>query len=68
MKKIHGLGLSILAAASLALASAAHSAAPAQPHYSLGFLKFTVADLPKMQNFYQTAFGLTQQNQSRHLT
>ena len=63
MKNHRGAGVLLLAAASLALASSAHSAsAPADPaRLSLSFLKFTVSDLPAMQNFYQKAFGFTQQ-------
>lgn len=57
MKNYRGVCLA-MAAASLALASAAHSQ-PAEPaHLSLSFLKFTVSDLPTMQAFYQKAFGL----------
>jgi predicted enzyme related to lactoylglutathione lyase len=49
------------ALAALALASGAH-AAPADPaSMRVSFLKFTVADLPKMQAFYEKAFGMTQQ-------
>jgi predicted enzyme related to lactoylglutathione lyase len=48
-------------AAAVGLASAAHCApaAPADPaHPSLSFLKFTVANLPAMQAFYEKAFGM----------
>ena len=65
MSKTHGVGLLIAAAAaSLAFASGAQSAtaAPAAPErLSLSFLKFTVADLPTMQAFYEKAFGMQQQ-------
>ena len=64
MKTYRGAGLLAVMAASLALASGAQSApAPATDpaRLSLGFLKFTVADLPAMQNFYQKAFGFEQQ-------
>ena len=63
MKNNRVAGLFFAAAASLALASSAHAAsAPADPaRLSLSFLKFTVSDLAAMQNFYQKAFGFTQQ-------
>ncbi len=65
MKTIQGLGLILAAGASLALSAAApragaQTAAAAEP-LSLSFVKFNVADLPKMQAFYETAFGMTQQ-------
>lgn len=61
MKRHHGVGLMLLGAASLALMASAH-AAPADPASMRPmFLKFTVADLPAMQNFYMKAFGMTQQ-------
>lgn len=47
------LGLAISALSTLALAQ------PADPaRLSLGFLKFTVSDLPAMQAFYEKAFGM----------
>ena len=58
-----GLGVvPILAAAIFALGAGVHAAraADAEP-LSLSFLKFTVSDLPKMQAFYEKAFGMTQQ-------
>ncbi len=55
MRKILGL-----IAAGFTLAGAAQ-AAPAPEPLSLSFLKFTVSDLPKMQTFYEKAFGMTQQ-------
>jgi lactoylglutathione lyase len=60
MKNYRGVGL-LVASASLALAAGAHGApaATAEPgHPSLGFLKFTVTDLPAMQAFYEKAFGM----------
>ena len=60
MKKYRGVGV-LAAAASLALAGGAHSgpAATAEPgHPNLGFVKFTVSDLPAMQAFYEKAFGM----------
>ena len=60
MKNRRDVGL--VMAASLALVSgaqAAPAAAPAEPaHLSLGFLKFSVANLPTMETFYEKAFGL----------
>ncbi len=58
-----GAGLMLAAAASLALAAGAHGvkAAPTAAPLTLSFLKFTVSDLPKMQAFYQNAFGMRQQ-------
>ncbi len=47
------LGLAISALSTLALAQTADPA-----RLSLGFLKFTVSDLPAMQAFYQKAFGM----------
>ena len=48
-------------AAAVQLAQGAR-AAPADPAaLPVGFLKFTVSDLPAMQGFYEKAFGLTQQ-------
>ncbi len=64
MEKRRGIGLLIVAAASLALVSTAQSApaAPDNPaHPSLSFLKFTVSNLPAMQTFYEKAFGMQQQ-------
>jgi lactoylglutathione lyase len=63
MNKVLGLGLMLMVGASLALAPGAWSApAPAAPEpLALSFLKFTVSDLPKMQAFYEKAFGMTQQ-------
>jgi lactoylglutathione lyase len=58
MGRYRGGGLLMAAAAGLALAS---GAAAQEAHPSLGFLKFTVADLPAMQAFYMTAFGLSVQ-------
>jgi predicted enzyme related to lactoylglutathione lyase len=60
MTKHPGVGPSLAAAIhALALGAGAAQAAPADPAaLSLGFLKFTVADLPAMQGFYQKAFGL----------
>ena len=54
--------VALAGAASLGLAGPAHQAraADAEP-VSLSFLKFTVSDLPKMQAFYEKAFGMTQQ-------
>ena len=62
MKPCPALGL--LLSAALGLASVAHAAptAPVDPaHPSLGFLKFTVSNLPAMQTFYEKAFGMQQQ-------
>ena len=59
-----GVGLMVAIAASLALVSGvpgAKAAAADPPRLSLSFLKFTVADLPKMQTFYEKAFGFQQQ-------
>jgi lactoylglutathione lyase len=64
MKTRNSVALVMAAAASLALASAAHSQpAPAKDpeHLNLSFLKFTVSDLPAMEAFYEKAFGLTVQ-------
>lgn len=47
------LGLAIFA---LSAPAQAQTAEPAR--LSLGFLKFTVSDLPAMQAFYQKAFGM----------
>jgi lactoylglutathione lyase len=47
------LGLAILAASTPALSQTADPA-----RLSLGFLKFTVSDLPAMQAFYEKAFGM----------
>ncbi len=58
MKRSHGFGLMLALAAGLAIAPAARAA---DEPLNLSFLKFTVADLAKMQAFYQTAFGMTQQ-------
>ncbi len=56
------LGGSIVAAAmGLALAlgvGGAKAAASDDGHQAVSFLKFTVSDLPAMQNFYQKAFGM----------
>ena len=56
MKKHYGLAL----AAGLALATGAAQAMAAEP-LALGFVKFNVADQPKMVAFYEKAFGLTLQ-------
>jgi len=48
----------ILAAAGLALAAGGARAADPLP---LGFIKFNVADQPKMLDFYQKVFGFTVQ-------
>ena len=64
MTKHHGIALMALMATALALAPAARTAhaAPADPgHLRVSFLKFTVADLPAMQTFYEKAFGMQQQ-------
>ena len=64
MKTQFGAGLVLAMAAGLALApcGAAVRAAPADPApVSLSFLKFNVSDLPAMQAFYETAFGMRQQ-------
>ena len=60
MTKTFGL---LAAATALALAGASMTrAAPADPpSQGPAFLKFTVSDLPKMQGFYEKAFGMTQQ-------
>ena len=56
MNKHFGLAL----AAGLALAGVAVAAQAAEP-LALGFVKFNVADQPKMVDFYEKAFGLTLQ-------
>ena len=65
MTRSRGAGLVLAAAASLALAASAQdvkaAAPPSAAPLTLSFLKFTVSDLPKMQAFYQTAFGMRQQ-------
>ena len=58
MNSYRGVGLWLAAAASVALASSAHSAPVEPAHLSLSFLRFNVSDLPTMQAFYQKAFGL----------
>lgn len=50
-----------LLAAAVCVASTSRAATPDPEHLSLGFLKFTVADLPRMEAFYEKAFGLTVQ-------
>ena len=64
MKTIRGDGLmlAIVVAAGLFLLPASQNASAAEPMpLTLSFLKFTVADLPKMQAFYEKAFGMRQQ-------
>lgn len=64
MTRHHGVELMLVAGATLALAIGAASAqaASADPaSMRPSFLKFTVADLPAMQSFYEKAFGMTQQ-------
>lgn len=58
MKTYPGVGLLMVAAANLALASGAHGAEAAPAGLSLSFLKFAVSDLPAMQAFYEKAFGM----------
>ena len=58
MTKHHGLVL-MLAGEPPFAASAQAAADPASMRVS--FLKFTVANLPAMQSFYEKAFGMTQQ-------
>jgi predicted enzyme related to lactoylglutathione lyase len=60
MTKTFGL-LAAAAAIALAGASIAQAAPADPPAQGPAFLKFTVSDLPKMQAFYEKAFGMTQQ-------
>ena len=57
MDRYRGAGLA-MAAAGLLLAAGARAQ---EAHPSLGFLKFTVSDLPKMQAFYMKAFAMSVQ-------
>jgi len=56
MRKAFGVGVAVAAG----LAITAGAARAAEP-LSLGFLKFNVADQPKMLDFYEKAFGFTVQ-------
>ena len=62
MRKHTGVALALMMAG-LALGSGVQSAQAAGDPASLrvSFLKFTVANLPAMQTFYEKAFGMTQQ-------
>lgn len=55
MRKTLGVGVALVAGLGLAAGAARAEALP------LGFVKFNVADQPKMQAFYEKAFGLTVQ-------
>jgi predicted lactoylglutathione lyase len=57
MKTTLGVGLALAAGLGLATAGGAQAAGA----LSLGFVKFNVADQPKMEAFYETAFGFTVQ-------
>jgi len=60
MKRRLAAGLALAVAASVALAAQGAAAQDRAP-LTLSFLKFTVADLPTMQAFYEKAFGMRQQ-------
>jgi lactoylglutathione lyase len=59
MKKRFGAALALAAGLVLTAGAAQTTRAWAAEPLALGFIKFNVADQPKMVNFYQKAFGLT---------
>jgi predicted enzyme related to lactoylglutathione lyase len=62
MRRHVAAGLVLAIAAGLALAPGGPAARAADPApLTLSFLKFTVSDLPRMQAFYEKAFGMRQQ-------
>ena len=57
MRKTFGVGVAVAAGL---VAAGAHGAAKAEA-LPLGFIKFNVADQPKMEAFYEKVFGFTVQ-------
>lgn len=61
MNKHTGVALALAAGLALGLGAQGARAATDPASLRVTFLKFTVADLPAMQAFYEKAFGMTQQ-------